>query len=289
MIDEPHPAMQRRLAAILSADAVGYSRLMGDDDVATVHTLSLRRTLISEAVTSFSGRVVDAPGDNFLAEFASAVDAVNAASEIQIRLGLANAELPEDRRMEFRIGINLGDVLVEEGRIYGDGVNVAARLESEAVPGGILISSSIYDQVHGKVAFDFVDRGKLDLKNIPEPVRVYSLEAAKPLPPVLSQPATPKPRPRLALVGAGIAAAFIIAGGAWYFVSGDRVDSVEAAPAQTAPSPSDGPRPSAVKEERASSGAANQPAAVEAPTETKESEPPDEPANAQKPGRVGHK
>lgn len=156
--DGPRPDMLRRLAAILSADAVGYSRLMGDDDVATVRTLSACRSLIAETVAASGGRVVDSPGDNFLAEFGSAVDAVTAASAIQVRLAAANADIPGDRRMVFRIGVNLGDVLVEDGRLYGDGVNIAARLEAQAEPGGILISSSIYEQVRGKVAFNFVDR-----------------------------------------------------------------------------------------------------------------------------------
>jgi len=229
MEEEPQPGMQRRLAAILSADAVGYSRLMGDDEVATVQTLSMCRALIAETVAASGGRVVDAPGDNILAEFGSAVDAVQAASVIQTRLGVVNADLPVHRRMEFRIGINLGDVLVEEGRIYGDGVNVAARLEAQAGPGGVVISASIYEQVHGKVELDFVDRGKLDLKNIPEPVHAYALKTDQPTSPVRAAVILRSRRSRLAPLGAGMIAIVLVAAGLWYFLVGNRSAPVEAA------------------------------------------------------------
>ena len=142
MADE---GFKRKLAAILSADVEGYSRLMDDDEEATVRTLTSYRTAIADLVQQFRGRVVDAPGDNILADFTSVVDAVNCAVEIQRELAERNAELPYDRRMEFRIGINLGDVIEEEGRIYGDGVNIAARVESMAVAGGICISGRAYD------------------------------------------------------------------------------------------------------------------------------------------------
>ena len=165
--------MQRRLAAILSADAAGFSRLMGEDEVATVRTLSTCRKLAAEIVTSHHGRVVDAPGDNMLAEFGSAVDAVSAAVALQAQLGSCNAELPAQRRMAFRIGVNLGEVIVEDGRLYGDGVNIAARLEALAEAGGICVSGKVYDEVQRKLELDFEDAGEHTLHNIAAPVRVY--------------------------------------------------------------------------------------------------------------------
>lgn len=165
--------MQRRLAAILSADAAGYSRLMGEDDVATVRTLSTCRSAVAEIIASHAGRVVDAPGDNILAEFGSAVDAVKAAAAMQVKLRECNAGLPEPRRMAFRVGVNLGDVLVEEGRLYGDGVNVAARLEALAEAGGICVSGKVYDEVHRKLDLAFEDIGEQALHNISAPVRAY--------------------------------------------------------------------------------------------------------------------
>ena len=134
--------MERKLAAIMSADVEGYSRLMGDDEVATVRAITESRAVIASAVAGHGGRVVDAPGDNVLAEFASVVDAVESAVEIQRALQSRNADLPASRQMRFRIGINLGDVIVEGERLYGDGVNIAARLESLAEGGGICLSGT---------------------------------------------------------------------------------------------------------------------------------------------------
>ncbi|NIQ87782.1 MAG: hypothetical protein GWN67_01525, partial [Phycisphaerae bacterium] len=128
---------KRKLSGILSADAVGYSRLMQEDEASTIRTLEDSKRLMSELIEQFKGRVVDAPGDNLLAEFASIVDATECAVKIQQKLKTRNADLPDNRRMEFRIGINLGDVVEEADRIYGDGVNIAARVESMAEPGGI--------------------------------------------------------------------------------------------------------------------------------------------------------
>jgi len=136
---------KRKLTAILSADVEGYSRLMRQDEAATVRTITAYRKVISSVIQKHRGRVVDSPGDNILAEFASVVDAVQGAVEIQEELRIRNAELPEDRRMEFRIGVNLGDVIDEEGRIYGDGVNVAARVESLGAAGGICVSGTAFD------------------------------------------------------------------------------------------------------------------------------------------------
>ena len=169
--------MQRRLSAILSADAAGYSRLMGDDDVATVRMLSTCRTLVGEIVAANSGRVIDSPGDNILVEFPSAIDAVNAATAMQVQLAACNVELAEHRRMNFRIGINLGDVLVDEGRLYGDGVNVAARLEALATAGGICVSGKVYEEVSRRLDLAFEDMGEQQLHNIAAPVRAYRIVA----------------------------------------------------------------------------------------------------------------
>jgi TolB-like protein len=149
---------------------------MGDDELATVRTLEAYRELIGEVIRNYSGRVVDSPGDNVLAEFASVVDAVEAAVEIQQELKAKNAELPENRRMEFRIGINLGDVIEEGERIYGDGVNIAARLEALAEGGGICVSGTTFDQVDGKLKLQFEYLGEQAVKNIAKPVRVYRVK-----------------------------------------------------------------------------------------------------------------
>ena len=170
--------LEHRLKAILSADAVGYSRLMAKDEVATVRTLTAYRHEMTDLVRQYKGRVVDFVGDNMLAEFQSTIDAVDAALGIQEALKHANANLSHDSRMYFRIGIHLGDVMVDGERIYGDGVNVAARLESLAEPGGICISDMIFSQVHRKLKVEHIDMGEVTVKNIPDPVRVYRLGSA---------------------------------------------------------------------------------------------------------------
>jgi TolB-like protein/class 3 adenylate cyclase len=169
----PAVGMQRKLAAIFSTDVAGYSRLMGDDEEATILTLTAYRSIISSLIQQYRGRVVDSPGDNLLAEFASVVDTVRCAVEIQHALKTKNTELPPHRQMQFRIGINLGDVIVEGERLYGDGVNIAARLESLALPGGICISGTVYDQVETKLPLDYDYQGEQTVKNIAKPVRVY--------------------------------------------------------------------------------------------------------------------
>ena len=146
---------KRKLAAILSADVEGYSRLMDDDEEATVRTITFYRSAITDLVQQYRGRVVDSPGDNILAEFASVVDSVNCAVEIQRDLAERNTELPDHRKMQFRIGVNLGDVIAEDGRIYGDGVNIAARVESLAEAGGICISGRAHDQVENKLGLEY--------------------------------------------------------------------------------------------------------------------------------------
>jgi len=172
MADE---GFKRKLTAILSADAVGYSRLMGDDEEATIRTLTEYREAITAQVKQHKGRVVDSPGDNVLAEFASVVDAVKCAIETQKQIIERNANLTENRRMLFRIGVNLGDIVEEGDRIYGDGVNIAARLEGLAEGGGICISGTAFDQVKGKLEVGYKYLGEHNVKNIKEPVRVYRL------------------------------------------------------------------------------------------------------------------
>ncbi|MCZ6627341.1 MAG: hypothetical protein O7E56_03830, partial [SAR324 cluster bacterium] len=165
--------------AILCADVVGYSRLMGDDEEATIETLTAYRKVFTSKIKKHRGRVVDAKGDAILAEFASVVDAVKGAVEIQQELAGKNTELPDGRRMDFRIGINLGDVVVKDDVIYGEGVNVAARLESLAESGGVCISRPVYDQVNSKIDLGFDYLGEQQVKNIAEPVRAYRVNLAK--------------------------------------------------------------------------------------------------------------
>ena len=165
--------VRRKLIAILSADVKEYSRLMSQDELGTIRTLTAYREAMSSLIQQYKGRVVDAPGDNLLAEFGSVVDAVNCAVEIQREFAERNAELPYGRRMEFRIGVNLGDVIHEEGRLYGDGVNIAARVEGLAEGGGICISGTVYDHVKNKLGLEYEYLGEQEVKNIPERVRVY--------------------------------------------------------------------------------------------------------------------
>jgi adenylate cyclase len=165
--------VKRKLSAILSADVEGYSRLMAEDEVSTVRTLTAYREVMTSLIQQHRGRVVDSPGDNLLAEFSSVVDAVQCAVAVQKEFQARNAELPEERRMEFRIGINLGDVIEEEDRIYGDGVNIAARLEALANPGGICISKTAFDQIETKLPLGYEYLGDQTVKNIPKPVGAY--------------------------------------------------------------------------------------------------------------------
>jgi len=195
---EAHPSrVGRRLAAIVAADVAGFSRLMGFDEVGTARTLRENRKFTDALVAKHGGRLVKSTGDGVLLEFPSVVDAVECAVAVQAVMAERNQGVPLDRRMEFRIGINLGDILIEGDDILGDGVNVAARLEGIAEPGGICVSSSAYEQVRGKVAVEFIDLGEQSLKNIERTVRAY---AAKPqghlgmiAPPVL--PSYPVQRP----------------------------------------------------------------------------------------------
>ena len=203
---------QRRLSAILAADVVGYSRHMQRDAQATVRALNERRAIFAERAAARGGRIVNAPGDSILAEFPSVIDAVESAVEIQKEIAARNAAIANAaERMQFRIGINLGDVIVEDGALYGDGVNIAARLESLADYGGIALSASAYDQVRDKLAYRIVDRGTEQVKNIARPVRVYAVDMSE-----IGVKARRKAFPRRALlwvagvVVVGAAAAFAL-------------------------------------------------------------------------------
>ena len=167
---------KRKLTAILCADVAGYSRLMGEDEIATIETLKRYREMMATLINQFRGRVVDSPGDNMLAEFRSVVDGVECAVKIQEELRTMNAERPENRKMQFRIGINVGDVIKDEGRIYGNGINVAARIESLAESGGICVSRSVYDQTKSGINIDYECIGKQRLKNINEEIEVYRIQ-----------------------------------------------------------------------------------------------------------------
>jgi adenylate cyclase len=167
--------VQRRLAAILAADVVEYSRLMEQDEAGTLTMLKARWEMLKPLIARHHGRIFKVAGDGVLVEFASAVNAVQCAIDLQHAMGAANGDLLEDRRIVLRIGINLGDVVVDGGDRYGDGVNIAARLEAIAEPGGILVSGTIYDHARNKIDASFEDLGSQGLKNLTEPVRVYRI------------------------------------------------------------------------------------------------------------------
>ncbi len=189
----------RQLAAILAADVVGYSRLMGEDEAGTARAVREHREAAGPIVTGHGGRLVKTTGDGLLMEFPSVVAAVECAIAIQKLMVDRNAETPEPKRILYRIGVNLGDVLVEGDDIVGDGVNIAARLESICDPGGIFVSSSAFDQVRGRIGAQFVDLGEKDLKNIAQPVRVYAVGGGSQLAGSAPAPQTPEP-PRLSIV-----------------------------------------------------------------------------------------
>jgi adenylate cyclase len=210
---------KRKLTAILSADVEGYSRLMGDDEEATVRTLKSYREVLSTLIQQHNGIVLDSPGDNLLAEFVSVVDAVQCAVAVQKEIKARNEELPENRGMQFRIGINLGDVIQEEGRIYGDGVNIAARLESLAEPGGICISKTAFDHIESKLPYGYDFIGEQMVKNIAKPVRAYRV-LLDPRVTVSGKPVDEKPslisRTPI-LVGAVVVLVLAFAVGIWQF------------------------------------------------------------------------
>ena len=186
--------IERRLTTILATDVVGYSRLMAADEAGTLAQLKThRKELIEPKTAEYHGRVVKLMGDGTLMEFGSVVDAVNFAVDLQRAMAGRNVDVPEDRQVTYRIGINIGDIIVEAEDIYGDGVNIAARLEGLAEPGGICVARNVYDQVKSKVEASFEDLGEKEVKNIPEPLRVYRVATAR-LPSAATSPAT-KPLP----------------------------------------------------------------------------------------------
>jgi adenylate cyclase len=210
--------VKRKLVAILAADAVGYSRKMGDDEEGTLRVLSAHRAVIDGIIDFHDGRIVGTAGDSVLAEFASPVEAVRCAVEIQDALRTRNDSLPEERRLQFRIGVNLGDVMERGDDLLGDGINVAARLESIAETGGICISSSVYDQIAGKLDLGFVEIGEQKLKNIDRPIRVYRVAmGGVPAPPAARDDTVPPKKgvPKLWLAVGGGAILAVAAGAAW--------------------------------------------------------------------------
>jgi adenylate cyclase len=233
----------RKIAAILVSDVVGYSRLAGaDEDRILARLRALRSDLIDPTIAVHHGRVVKRTGDGSLIEFRSVVDAVRCAIEVQNGLIERNAGLPPERRIEFRVGIHLGDVVEEaDGDLMGDGVNIAARLEGIAEPGAICLSEDAYRQVSGRLDMAVTDLGPTQLKNIERSIRVYSLQVgvpakAKPVTEAKGPEKPPVPKPRSALLPliAGIVALIVIAGGAWYFLAGNRT-----APIATTPPPAE--------------------------------------------------
>jgi len=233
---DEEPSIQRRLAAILAADIAGYSRLMHEDEAATVRDLKAHQSVILPLIGRHGGRVIDTAGDGILAEFPSVIGATECAVQIQTVMVERSAGVPEHRRMRLRVGINLGDVIHDDARIYGDGINIAARLETLAEPGGVLVSSTVYDHVRGKLPITFADAGERQLKNIEQPVRTYRVlipgAAFTPGAEPLSRTTTAD---RRRWVVPGVAAALLVllaAAGAWWmsprFFPGQRADGTEA-------------------------------------------------------------
>jgi TolB-like protein/class 3 adenylate cyclase/Tfp pilus assembly protein PilF len=218
--------VERKLAAIVAADVAGYSRLMGGDEVGTLHALKAhRKALIDPTIAAHHGRIVKTTGDGMLLEFASVVDAVTCSVAIQRGMISRNADVPEDKRILFRVGINVGDIIVEEKDIYGDGVNVAARLQELAQPGGICLSRTVRNQVRDKLSLDFEDLGEQTVKNIARPIKVFGLAAndVAALPETMAAPRAPKP-PHFRVVSAGaVALVVMLAAAAWWW-QGRQID-----------------------------------------------------------------
>ena len=227
------PKIERRLAAILAADVAGYSRLMGTDEVGTLNALKEhRRERIDPAIARHNGRIVKTTGDGLLVEFASVVDAVGCAVAIQRAMLAFNAGIHTDRQIVLRIGINVGDIILDGGDIFGDGVNVAARLEALCEPGGVCISRYANEQVRDKLSLAFADLGEQTVKNIARAVGVFGLAAKdiaalpeealpEPEPPELRTPLAPaRRRPAGAMVAGGVAVVAILAAGGWWTLHG---------------------------------------------------------------------
>ncbi len=206
--------VERRLTTILAADVVGYSRLMAADEAGTLASLkAIRRELIEPKTVEYHGRVVKLMGDGTLMEFSSVVDAVTFAVDVQRAMARRNSDVPKDQHITYRIGINIGDIIVEGDDIYGDGVNIAARLEGLAEPGGICVSRTVFNHVQGKVDLGFDDLGEQEVKNIPKPVQVFKVLLDSPSGDHAAVPApTPKRSLRWPLVATGLVALVIVAG-----------------------------------------------------------------------------
>jgi TolB-like protein/class 3 adenylate cyclase/Tfp pilus assembly protein PilF len=224
--------VERKLTTVLAADVAGYSRLMGADEEGTLARLkTLRRELIDPKIKEHSGRIVKTTGDGALVEFVSPVEAVRFAVEVQAGTAQRNAAVPEERRIEFRIGINLGDVIVEDHDLYGDGVNIAARLETIAEPGGVWISRTVRDHIRDRLAYPFVDTGEQTVKNIARPIRVYALSAAAiaALPSADTTeghaPTEPRYARRYVVAAAAVIAGLMIGGGLWWLRSAEKAQS----------------------------------------------------------------
>ncbi|HZI83273.1 MAG TPA: adenylate/guanylate cyclase domain-containing protein, partial [Casimicrobiaceae bacterium] len=209
------PAIERRLATILMADVAGYSRMMGENEERTVQTLQGHREIFDALLKAHRGRIFNTAGDAILAEFPSAVEAVRCATEIQTALRTRNDHLPAEQRMAFRIGINLGDVIVQGGDLLGDGVNVAARIQTIAEPGGVCISGSVYDQIQNKLTLQIRQLGEKSFKNIAQPVRTFSITDDGTAAPGVRWPARKAPLVAAAAIVAGLIA--VGAGGVWLY------------------------------------------------------------------------
>jgi class 3 adenylate cyclase len=231
--------ISRKLAAILAADVAGYSRLMGIDEEGTLERLKAhRRELIDPKIAEHHGRIVKTTGDGMLVEFASPVEAVRCAVEVQRHMVDRNVAEPAERRIEFRVGINLGDIIVDNKDIYGDGVNIAARLEGLAEPGGICVSGAVHEQIRDRLPYLFVDKGEQTVKNIARPVHVYGMSApaVAALPSeratLKEQTATPWFAGRGIAIAAGVAGLTTLGTGAWWFMSAQHLmSSMPATPA----------------------------------------------------------
>src|SRR5262252_1985948 len=204
---------KRKLAAILHADVVGFSRLMGEDEVGTHQALNKLRSAVDPLIAAHSGRIVGTAGDSVLADFSSVVDALTCAVEMQRASRAVNDPIPPERRLELRIGVNLGDVIVDGDDIFGDGVNIAARLEALAQPGTVCISQTVYDQVRNKLALDYRPLGTHRVKNIAEPVRAYAIGAPAAVP-------RARKRRRFVIAAAGVASLIVAGVGAWVLYVG---------------------------------------------------------------------
>jgi adenylate cyclase len=232
--------VQRRLAAILAADVVGYSRLMGADEVGTLRALkAARKDCVDPSIAAYGGRIVKTTGDGLLVEFQSVVDAVACAVTVQCKMLAHNADVADDKRIVFRVGINIGDIIIDANDIFGDGVNIAARLESICEPGGLCISDIACNQVRDKLPLNFVDRGEQQVKNIARPVRVFGLspQAIGEAPKLEPSRAAPVKRRTPTLVGIALAAALVVIGsGAWWVMRAKSPPQTEPASTEMRPS-----------------------------------------------------